>query len=153
MNIWNLDYANEYDKVFRAPILFQQPENMIICQKKHFLAPIISRDPNLQAALKNYAERSLEEQSNIESLQVKVRKYIINRLPDGGINMKSISKAMNMDSSTLYRQLKKEGVTFRDLLHKTRQELAKSYLLQGLTSSQVTYLLGFSEPAPSACPR
>lgn len=52
-----------------------------------------------------------------------------------------------MDPSTLYRQLKKDGATFRGLMLKTRQELAKKYLHQDLTSSQVAYLLGFSEPS------
>ena len=140
-------YVDEYEKVFRAPVLFQQPENMIIYQKSHFLKPIISRDPNLRTALKNYAETSLKEQNEAESLQGKVRKYIVAHLSDGGLNLANTAQAMNMASSTLYRQLKKEDATFQKLLLKTRQELAKSYLLQNLTSSQITYLLGFSEPA------
>jgi AraC-like DNA-binding protein len=140
-------YVDAYDKAFRAPILFQQSENMIVYQKSDFLKPIASRDPNIQTALQNYAETSLKKQNETETLQGKVRKYIINHLSDGELNIKNTAKAMNMDSSTLYRQLKKDGATFRGLILKIRQESAKNYLRQDLTSSQITYLLGFSEPA------
>jgi AraC-like DNA-binding protein len=33
------------------------------------------------------------------------------------------------------------------LLLKTRQELAKNHLRNGMTNSQIAYLLGFSEPS------
>lgn len=120
---------------------------MIVFQKSHLLKPITSHNPNLLSALKNYAEISLKEQNEAESLQGKVRSHLMNRLPHGELNITNTAKAMNMTSSTLYRKLKKEGATFKALLLKTRQELAKSYLLQDLTNSQVAYLLGFSEPA------
>lgn len=140
-------YTDVYDEVFRAPVFFQQPENMIVYKKPHLLQPISARDPNVRTALKNYAELLLKEQVLTESLQGKVCNHIIKCLPDGGTTIKQTSKALNMDSSTLYRQLKRGGETFSSLLLKTRQEQAKKYLHQGLTNSQVAYLLGFSEPS------
>ena len=55
--------------------------------------------------------------------------------------------AMNMDRSTLLRLPKKEGTTFKDLLSKIRKHLASGYLEQGMTATQTSYLLGFSEPS------
>ncbi len=143
----NPGYTDVYDEVFRAPVLFEQPENVIIFKKDDFLQPITSHDPNIEAALKNYAELSLQKITRTGSLKEKVCGHIIDSLPGGGIEVKKVAGLVNMSVSTMYRELKMEGTTFKDLLLKTRQELAKTYLLQGMTNGQVTYLLGFSEPA------
>ncbi|MBC2713756.1 MAG: AraC family transcriptional regulator [Desulfobacteraceae bacterium] len=140
-------YPEAYAEVFRSPILFQQPENMVVLKKKDLLQPIASRDPYLQKIFKKHAELLLKKLDGSESLQGKVCEQIMTHLPQGGTDIKKVSRAMNMDRSTLYRQLKLEGTTFKNLLLKTRQELAKSHLRQGMTNSQVAYLLGFSEPA------
>ncbi len=140
-------YADVYDEIFNVPVMFQQPENMIVFKKTDLLQPITSHDPNVEAALKNYAEIALKKISRTGSLQEKVCKHIIDYLPDGGVDLKKVSRVMKMDTSTLYRQLRKEGTTFEKLLLDTRQELAKNYLLKGMTNAQVAYLIGFSEPA------
>jgi AraC-like DNA-binding protein len=141
------EYTGTYNDIFRAPISFHQPEDLIVFKKHDFLRPLNSHDPNVEAALKNYAELSLQKITRRGSLEEKVCQHIMNCLPYGGVNIKKVAKILNMDSSTLYRQLKVEGTTFKRLLLKTRQELAKNYLLQGMTSAQITYLIGFSEPA------
>jgi AraC-like DNA-binding protein len=81
------------------------------------------------------------------SVQEKVNEYIFTNLSVGGITLETAASALNMARSTLYRQLKLEGTSFRGLLLKTRQDLAKAYLRDGMTNSQVTYLIGFSEPS------
>ncbi len=140
-------YKEVYDEVFRAPVLFQQPKNLIVCRKKDLLQPITTRDPYLQSVLKKYAEVLMSKRGKSESLQKKIKEYIFTSLPDGEINLETAASAMNMARSTLYRQLKIEGTSFRDLLLETRQDLAKSHLRDGMTNSQVAYLIGFSEPS------
>jgi AraC-like DNA-binding protein len=141
------EYAHMYHEIFKAPVTFGQPEDMVVFRKSDFIRPIASHDPNVEAALKNYAELSLKKITRMGSLQEKIYSHIMKCLPDGGVDIKTISKRMNMDPSTLYRRLKAEDATFKDLLVKIKQELAKNYLLQGMSSSQVTYLIGFSDPA------
>lgn len=141
------EYTTTYNNIFKAPIMFQQPEDLIVFKKHDFLRPITSHDPNVEAALKNYAELSLQKISRRGSLEEKVSQHIMNGLPYGGISIKQVAQAMHMDTSTLYRQLKAEGTTFKSVLLKTRQELAKNYLRQGMTGAQIAYLIGFSEPA------
>lgn len=140
-------YKDVYDDVFRAPVLFQQPENSIVFRKKDLLQPIAARDPYLQKILLNYAELSTSKTLKPESLQEKITTYIITNLTNGEINSETAASAMNMARSTLYRQLKMDGTSFRDLLLKTRQYLAKNHLKNGMTNPQVAYLIGFSEPS------
>ena len=140
-------YKDAYDEVFCAPVLFQQPNNSIILRKKDLLQPIVTRDPYLQKVLKNYAESSIKKISNSKSIQAQIIDHITAGLPVGGANIKTVSHKMNMTRSTLYRKLKTEGVTFQRLLLNTRQEIAKKHLRNEMTTSQVAYLIGFSEPA------
>ena len=49
---------------------------------------------------------------------------------------------------TLQRRLKAEGHTFAALLDEVRETLAKRYLLEpSLATSEVAFLLGYSEPS------
>lgn len=140
-------YKDAYEEVFCSPVLFQQPNNSIIFHKKDLMQPISTRDPYLQKILKNYAKLSLDKVDVSESLQTKIIERIIVGLPSGNANIKVVAKELNMTRSTLYRQLKEEGHTFQKLLLKTRQDIAKKHIRNGMSSSQVAYLIGFSEPA------
>ncbi len=140
-------YKEVYDEIFRAPVLFEQPENSFILRKEDLLQPITSRDPYLQKALVNYADLSITKLHQPESLQDKIKSYLNANLPSGEVTLEAAASHMHMTRSTLYRQLKTEGATFSDLLLKTRQELAKNHLSNGMNNSQVAYLLGFSEPS------
>ncbi len=140
-------YKEAYEEIFKAPVLFQQPENSIVFRKNDLLQPIATRDPYLQKVLMNYAELSMGKTHAPESLQKKIKSYIISSLPNGETTLEAAASEMNMARSTLYRQLIMEGTSFRDILLKTRQDLAKNNLRNGMTNSQVAYLLGFSEPS------
>lgn len=140
-------YKDVYEDVFRAPVLFQQPENIITLRKIDLLKPITARDPYLKNVLMNYAELSMKKKYKQQTLQEKIESFIVAGLPKGETTLDAAAVAMNMSRSTLYRQLKTEGTSFQELLLKTRQELAKNHLRNGMTNSQIAYLLGFSEPS------
>ncbi len=140
-------YKEVYEEIFQAPVLFQQPKNVIVSRKKDLQHPIALRDPYLQSVLEKYAEELMNKRGRSESLREQVREYIFSNLPIGEITIETAASALNMARSTLYRQLKTEGTSFRDILLKTRQDLAKAHLRDGMTNSQVAYLIGFSEPS------
>jgi AraC-like DNA-binding protein len=140
-------YKDVYEDVFQAPVSFQQPKNSIVSRKKDLLQPITGRDPYLQSVLEKYAEELMNKRGKSVPIQEKVNDYIFTNLSLGEISLETAASALNMARSTLYRQLKMEGTSFRDLLLKTRQDLSKAYLRDGMTNSQVAYLIGFSEPS------
>jgi len=140
-------YKKVYEDVFQAPALFQQPKNSIVFRKKDLLQPIARRDPYLQSVLEKHAEELMNKRGKSESVREKVKAYIFTNLSVGEINLETAASTLNMARSTLYRQLKMEETSFRDLLLETRQHLAKAHLRDGMTNSQVAYLIGFSEPS------
>ena len=55
---------------------------------------------------------------------------------------------MNMSTRTLQRRLQEEGVSFQQLLERTRRELALQYLGQPqLTLFEIACMLGFADPS------
>ena len=140
-------YRNEYEKILGCPVRFNMGENLMISTKADMMRPIISADPYLKTLLKKHADGVALQYAMTHSMKEQVRSLISKTLHTGEVRVNGVSKALNMDRSTLHRHLKKEGTSFRALLAETRRDLSTQYLLQGLTASQTAYLLGFTEPS------
>lgn len=140
-------YSSEYDKAFNCPVLFEQEENSIVLRKKDLMNKIVSRDPHLHAILKKHAESVMKQVSESDTVRGKVEEFIIKKLPVGIVDIESAAFYMNMSRSTLHRKLKNEGITFSKILENMRKQLAETYLRQGMSSTQIAFLLGFSEPS------
>ena len=75
-----------------------------------------------------------------------VRRLLIKLLPSGDVSNEMISGHLNRSKSTLRRQLKAEGLSYRDVLESTQRGLAENYLRENKHShAQIAYLLGFSD--------
>ncbi|WDP89566.1 MAG: AraC family transcriptional regulator [Desulfobacter sp.] len=140
-------YRDEYQKILGCPVHFGMDENLMMVKKEDMMRPVLSPDPYLKAILKKHADGIVAKYSEHPSMKQRVGALISKKLHTGRISVQMVSDAMNMDRSTLHRRLKKEGITFRTLLTQTRRDLAKQYLIQGLSASQTAYLIGFTEPS------
>ena len=49
----------EYERIFKCPVKFNQPDTAIFLNKKHVLEPVISSDYQLLQILVQYAEKKL----------------------------------------------------------------------------------------------
>ena len=77
-----------------------------------------------------------------------VREKLIERMPSGMVTEKNVAQGMNMSVRSLQRRFSEEGITFKQLLDDTRRELALQYVRDpSFTINEMTYLLGYSEPA------
>jgi AraC-like DNA-binding protein len=140
-------YLEEYKKIFDCPIHFNSSQNLFRIEKEKMLQPIISPDAYLKSIMEKHARKSIQKYQSTSSLTGRVHKIIDKNLHTGDVTATFVSSTLNMDRSTLHRQLKKEGTSYRDIVVETRKSLSKRYLIEGLTATQTTYLLGFSEPS------
>jgi AraC-like DNA-binding protein len=71
------------------------------------------------------------------------------RKPEIGLaSIEQVARELGMSVRTLQRRLRLEGVSFEEIGDDIRTTLAKSYLRDsGMSISEVSYLLGFSEPS------
>jgi AraC-like DNA-binding protein len=66
----------------------------------------------------------------------------------GGVGIDRVARELGMSRQTLYRRLKREGITFEEILDAKRRYLSVRYLkFDRLSVKSASYRLGFSDPA------
>jgi len=141
------DYLDQYETVFQAPLFFDQDKTAIVFDQKWLDTKINQSNPHLLNVLTDYAEKLLKKLQPTRTTQSKLREFIkLNLCNNDNLDVKLAAKKLNMSRHTLYRKLKKEGVSFQSLVEEVRQKEAKSHLKENIISiSELAYLLGFSE--------
>lgn len=105
-------------------------------------------DPRTRAYCIAQCQKLLDEIRPAQhSLTQKVRDQIVEQIDDVP-SIRSISSQLGVSESTLRRDLKKEGASFRDIVLDARMSLARELLETAqLPVKSVCYQLGYSEPA------
>jgi AraC-like DNA-binding protein len=104
-------------------------------------------NPGLLAYFENYAQQFLAARQPAAPITAEVTRIILAHLDNDGLTIGKVARELSMSVRTLQNRLDDEGVVFSDLLKDIRERLAKQYLREDYTVEQITYLLGFSEPA------
>ena len=103
-------------------------------------------DPALRALLDQQAHALLDVLPNGDHFEQEFYKYLLRAMQDGKPTIDEVAGYMKMSSRTLHRRLEERQLVFKELLQKTRQQLAQQYLKEGrLTLSEIALLLGYSE--------
>ncbi|MEM6296480.1 MAG: AraC family transcriptional regulator ligand-binding domain-containing protein [Myxococcota bacterium] len=78
----------------------------------------------------------------------RVRTVLLETLPSGEATVEGVAKRLGVGARTLQRNLKREGVTFKDVVSATRRDLAMHYLKETpLSHPEIAFLIGFDEPS------
>jgi AraC-like DNA-binding protein len=130
---------------FGCAIEFNAPQNALVFRADDLDAPLPTANPILvqisAQALERYVARIA-----CDTLADSVRSRIIHLLPSGPVEQAAVARSLNLTLRTMQRKLKEEGATFRELFDDTRRRLADQYSKDStLSSSELAYLLGFSE--------
>ncbi len=136
--------SQEYEKLFRCPVYFDQPEDSITFHAGDMDRGILSASEHVACVLDDMAARQLAELSGRFSAQV--RKCLADQFSLGQISKQRTASLMHMTERTLLRRLRDEGTTFRDVLDNLREELAYKYMRCPTTTlDEVSLKLGFSD--------
>ncbi|HEL5571735.1 TPA: AraC family transcriptional regulator ligand-binding domain-containing protein [Stenotrophomonas maltophilia] len=91
--------------------------------------------------------RRLGELDATATTAQRVRSVLLELLPGGQSSIEAVAKRLAMSTRTLQRRLDDEGDSFRSIVNRTREDLAKHYLTQTkLSISEISFLLGFDDP-------
>ena len=83
-----------------------------------------------------------------DDIVMQVKQRLIDRLPTGDVCQKDIAAALYMSERNLQRKLAERKTSYKKTLDEVRSELARGYINDArLSINEITYLLGFSEPA------
>ncbi len=136
-----------HKKGFNCPILFEQLKYSISYK---------TQDLNLRTAkadtsINSYLLQQVEEKT--KGIKIPGNKFvrdvevlIKDALPTGIPSIHYISDLLAMSNRTLTRRLSEAGVTYRDLIKKTQENIAKDMLRNAAQSiGEIAFLTGFSE--------
>jgi AraC-like DNA-binding protein len=137
-----------YRKIFRCPVAFGAPLDLMEFSRKDVEAPLPNANAELarqnDAIVGDYLARS----GRSGSVADRVHALVVGHLPDGGPAEASIAQRLCMTPRNLQLQLAREGTSYKAVLNRVREDLASNYLQQGkFTIKEISFLLGFSDPA------
>lgn len=151
----------EHERAFAAPVYFSQPINALVFRADVLGRPMPASDARLMAMMRACLE-TLGHPGETPWLD-RVRTAIRANLPRGYPTLGRVAAELGVPAAQVQRELGLEGVSFRDLVERTRRDLAHSYLGQRqLPLTEIALLLGYSELSAfsraftrwtGACPR
>jgi AraC-like DNA-binding protein len=140
------DDLSAYDRLFRAPLLFDRSVNEMQLDAACLQHPLVQADPGLSNVLDSYAEELLAQLPKVESFLDNVRRVMSQRLRGGDPSLTAIAKQLGYAPRTLQRKLQEAGTSYHTLLDEMRRELSIYYLRDAqIAVSEIAFLLGFSE--------
>ncbi|WP_439135827.1 AraC family transcriptional regulator [Pseudomaricurvus sp.] len=133
-----------YQKVFNAPLFFDQEVYALSIHASALDVSISAADPELKDFFVRYVcELQRRNQSNLAST---VEHLIRSLLSTGHCSEARVANILQIHPRTLQRRLREEGFSFKDLLAQVRSELALSYLSGSEASLiDIATVLGYSE--------
>lgn len=136
--------SEPFRRFFRVPVRFSAPANVLEFAREDLETPVPAGNAELA---RRFDEVLLRYSSQFDDalLVSRVRACITERLPDGDPSQQRVAQALGMGARTLQRRLADEGTSFQAILNDTRAELARAYLKDGWTVTEVAFALGFQD--------
>lgn len=138
--------AREHTRIFRAPVRFGMPMNALLLDSEVLSLPLIHADACVHEALTAEAERVLARGSDDGSISERVATFVRNRLGEGDCSLEAASRHFGVGERTLQRRLKQESASYREVIERSRREMARQLLLSSdATPGEIASALGFCE--------
>ncbi|MCB0731803.1 MAG: helix-turn-helix domain-containing protein [Ignavibacteriae bacterium] len=142
-----LQNIDDYTLAFKCPILFNQSKNYIAYKTENLEMRTAKADKSINRFLN---ERVEEETKGIKLSSNKIifdiENLIKDALPSGIPGIDQIGGLMGLSRRTLTRRLAENGLTFRDLIKKTQEEVSRDLLINSTRSiAEIAFETGFSD--------
>lgn len=138
-----------FEGYFHCPVVFGSSHNALILDSKAMAEPNPLAQPALFKTLYDRCEKELLRLRSGWTLVDRVKEELASRLRQNPPRLAEIAEALGTTPWTLRRALATQGMTFRQLIGDTRQELAREYVRDTRFSfAEIAFLLGFASPAP-----
>lgn len=127
---------------FDAPIRTGCPQNVIVLRAEDFDLPFAGHNPDLLAILDPSPTEIVAHSSLSEQVKILIKRCIASGKPELG----DIAREMGTSERTLQRRITEQGSSFRGLLERARQEMARHLLENGQHGiDEIAFLLGFQD--------
>lgn len=138
--------AQACEAFFGCPVDFCASHTMVRFPVAYMSIPMPHREPGLRALLDRQARALLDALPAPNAFDKAVQQLLVRLLPDGEVSVDKVAQAMHQSTRTLQRRLADSGMTWQQLLDRTREQLARQYLNdRALSLAEIALLLGYSE--------
>jgi len=138
----------EYRRVFGCPVRARASWNGWALSKTAMRIPLRRSDPELGRWLESQAAEIIARQPKGGDIREEVIAILTMQATVGELGLNTVARRLAITPRTLQRRLARAGTSFEILCDQTRKAAAETYLTNTtLSISEVTYLLGYSEPA------
>jgi AraC-like DNA-binding protein len=140
-------YRAEYDRIFRMPIVFRSNCDALVMDAAWLQQMTQAPSSHVLEMMKARAATLIQNLESAHSTRSRVEALLANSLHTTDVSIDAVAAKLGMGRHTLFRKLRSEGVTFKQVLDELRQKLANQYLCErNLAVNEAAYLLGFSDP-------
>lgn len=135
-----------YTAAFQCPILFNEPHYSITYKT----TDLRTRTAKADASINQFLVERVKEADGLQvagsKLAHDVKQLIKDALPSGIPSIHHIAEHVGMSNRTLTRRLSEAGVSYRDIIQKTQEEVSKDLLKNSTRSlAEIAFETGFSE--------
>lgn len=139
-------YAGEYETLLGGPVTFGCASTRLAFNSRHLSHDIPRRNPYVYSAVLKQVNSVLARLQPRRSFGRKIRRLISKQMATERIDADSLARQCHMSRQTLYRKLKREGLSFHDLVEQVRKDKALRYVAADhYALGEIAFLLGFSE--------
>jgi len=136
-----------YTRWFGAPVRFGCEHTQLVLSRKALDIPLVTADANITAVFAKLASDQENELQETSTFLSRVRREVQFSLRQASASPERVARRLGLTPRALQRQLKSEGTTLSAVKRDLQRELAGRYLDEGLSTSEISFLLGFSEPS------
>jgi AraC-like DNA-binding protein len=142
-----LEPADAYETFFGvAPV--RGDEHGVTFSGADARRPFLTANESMWETFEPELRRRLAELDASASLAEKVRAVLLESLPAGEASIDVTARRLGLSSRSLQRNLKEEGTSYKAVVRKTREQLARHYVTNTtLAYAEIGFLIGFDEPS------
>lgn len=138
--------TSEHARIFRAPVRFGMPANVLLIDRPALDLPFKTAQPRRHNSALQAAEHLLAKTGSGLDISQRVASFIRHNLGHGRIGLEAAAHALGFSPRNLQRKLKEESSSYRDLIQQVRRDIAEYLLLETeTTSTAAAHALGYSE--------
>lgn len=140
--------AEAYSRLFGTQVQFGAPETQVVIDAAHLSLPVNRSEAALKRYLKQAPGNLLVGYRGMDDVTGQVRALLSGTPPRDWPDFDSLARHFRMSPSTLRRQFKDQGASYRELKSELRAARARQLLAQTDTPvADVADLLGYAEPS------
>jgi AraC-like DNA-binding protein len=141
--------AEEVYDLLGPHVGFERPDTGILIDRKSLTVPMLDADPTLNDILQRCARQRIAELPHAAPTTMRVHQALLGLVPRHEPTLEAVAVVLETSPRALQRQLHAEDTTFRAVVERVREQVAKRYLAEAeLTTVDVAMLLDYSD-APS----